>query len=66
MNQKAFGVNPSPHQTVEIFRKKIENYSFLMNDRIGKGFSSIVYRGLNDLTSTILCDLRLSGSHKGD
>ena len=39
-------------QTVDTFRKKIENYSFLLSDRIGKGFSSTVYRGINELTST--------------
>ena len=31
-------------------RKKIENYSFLLSDRIGKGYSSTVYKGLDDLT----------------
>lgn len=29
-------------------RKKIENYSFALNDAIGKGYSSQVYRGRND------------------
>lgn len=31
-------------------RKKIQNYSFLLSDRIGKGYSSTVYKGLDDLT----------------
>jgi len=39
-------------QTVDTFRKKIENYSFLLSDKIGRGFSSTVYRGINELTST--------------
>lgn len=36
------------------FRKKIENYSFCLTDRIGKGYSSIVYKGRNDITSIII------------
>lgn len=32
-------------------RKKIKHFSYSHNDRIGKGFSSIVYKGTNDLTS---------------
>ena len=34
-------------------RKKIQNYSFLMSDQIGKGYSSVVYRGLDDHTGTL-------------
>lgn len=33
-------------------RKKIENYSYGLNDQIGKGYSSQVYRGRNDDTGT--------------
>ena len=33
-------------------RKKIENYSFCLNDRIGRGYSSIVYKAKNDITGT--------------
>ncbi len=33
-------------------RKKIKHYSYSPTDKIGKGFSSIVYRGTNDNTST--------------
>lgn len=33
-------------------RKKIENYSYLTNSQIGKGYSSQVFQGKNDLTST--------------
>lgn len=31
--------------------KKVKNYSYNPLDRIGKGFSSIVYKGTNDSTS---------------
>lgn len=31
-------------------RKKIENYSFALNNLIGKGYSSTVYKGTDDLT----------------
>lgn len=31
-------------------RKKIEDYSYGLYDKIGKGFSSIVYKGRNDVT----------------
>ena len=37
------------HSAVQ--RKKIKHFSYSESDRIGKGYSSIVYRGLNDLTS---------------
>lgn len=29
-------------------RKKIEDYSYGLKDIIGKGFSSVVYRGINE------------------
>jgi serine/threonine-protein kinase ULK2 len=32
-------------------RKKIENYSYGLNDIIGKGYSSQVYKGVNDENS---------------
>ncbi len=32
-------------------RKKIKHFSYSYSDKIGKGFSSIVYKGTNDLTS---------------
>lgn len=32
-------------------RKKLENYSYPLDDIIGKGYSSQVYRGRNDTTS---------------
>lgn len=33
--------------------KKIKNYSYSPLDKIGKGFSSIVYRGTNDQNSIV-------------
>ncbi len=38
------------HQLTE--RKKIKKYSYSPSDKIGKGFSSVVYKGTNDETST--------------
>jgi hypothetical protein len=35
-------------------RKKIENYSYALLDKIGKGYSSTVYKGRNDDTSKSL------------
>lgn len=34
-------------------KKKIKHFSYSSTDKIGKGFSSIVYKGYNDLTSKI-------------
>lgn len=34
-------------------KKKIKHFSYSSNDKIGKGFSSIVYKGSNDLTSIL-------------
>ena len=45
--------NPTQRAMQGEYRKKIQNYSFLLTDRIGKGYSSTVYRGLDDLTGTI-------------
>ena len=33
-------------------RKKLEDYSYSLSHNIGKGYSSQVYRGRNDITST--------------
>ena len=33
-------------------KKKVKHFSFSFIDRIGKGFSSTVYKGTNDQTST--------------
>lgn len=35
-------------QAKEELMKTIEHYSYCMADKIGKGFSSIVYRGKNN------------------
>lgn len=43
--------NLFPHQLDDRSqRKKIEDYSYGLYDKIGKGFSSIVYKGRNDIT----------------
>lgn len=42
-------------------RKKIEQYSYCLTDKIGKGYSSIVYRGRNDDTSKCI----IFGGHPG-
>jgi hypothetical protein len=34
-------------------KRKIKHFSYSECDRIGKGYSSIVYKGTNNLTSTI-------------
>lgn len=39
-------------------RKKIRQYSYHPTDRIGKGFSSIVYKGTDDTTSKRLIKFR--------
>lgn len=41
-NQVGYGSND--------VRKKIEDYSYGLKDMIGRGFSSVVYRGTNDKT----------------
>jgi hypothetical protein len=38
-------------------RKKLEDYSFSLNHNIGKGYSSCVYRGCNDITSYIFINV---------
>ena len=35
-------------------RKKLEDYSYFLNHNIGKGYSSTVYKGRNDITGTQL------------
>jgi len=44
-------------------KKKIKHFSYSSSDKIGKGFSSIVYRGTNDLTSNLF---NLNCSNQGD
>lgn len=43
-----------PSVNVSSGRKKIKDYSYSTIDRIGKGFSSIVYKGVNDRTSKLI------------
>ncbi len=31
-------------------RKKLEDYSYCLNHNVGKGYSSTVYKGRNDVT----------------
>jgi hypothetical protein len=45
--KESYGLNQSNPNC-----KKIKDYSYNPADRIGKGFSSIVYKGTNDTTST--------------
>ena len=40
-----------PSYTQSVARKKLEHYSYLLTDAIGKGYSSQVFRGRNDLTN---------------
>lgn len=44
----------SHHQEERGQRKKIEDYSYGLLDKIGKGYSSIVYKGKNDNTGDIV------------
>ena len=59
-------------------RKKIEDYSYGLHEKIGKGYSSIVYKGRNDITGNkhllvgiptstffILVLFRLNRCHQG-
>lgn len=38
----------NPTKSMGEYRKTIKNYSYFLNDVIGKGYSSTVYTGLND------------------
>lgn len=31
------------------YKKRIQNYTYNLDDQIGKGFSSVVYKGINNL-----------------
>ena len=35
-------------------RKKLEDYSYCLSHNVGKGYSSTVYKGRNDITGLIL------------
>lgn len=46
----------NPHTSPRIqsygeYRKTIKNYSYFLNDKIGHGYSSTVYKGINDITN---------------
>lgn len=57
--QRATGtLTGNSSQVPDTFRKKIENFSFLMSERIGRGFSSTVYRGMNELSSKEVANCR--------
>jgi hypothetical protein len=49
----------------EDLRKKIENYSYGLKDWIGKGYSSVVFKGINDETSNHKSLSRGNRSHQG-
>jgi hypothetical protein len=36
--------------SIASIRKKINQYSYLTGETIGKGYSSLVYKGINDTT----------------
>ena len=44
-------------------RKKIKDYSYGYIDRIGKGFSSVVYKGTNDVTSKNISRMKNLHAH---
>lgn len=49
-NQFVYAVdNQNKARSPMEMRKKIQNYSFMAHDKIGKGYSSVVYKGTNDL-----------------
>lgn len=43
----SYGPLSGPNLSCVNGNKKIKDYSYNPNDRIGKGFSSIVYKGIN-------------------
>ena len=45
-------------------KKKINQYSYLQNESIGKGYSSCVYKGSNDLTGRCIHKCRLISGHQ--
>jgi len=42
----------SNHSATNI-KKKIKHFSYSPEDKIGKGYSSVVFKGVNDLNSTV-------------
>lgn len=51
--------NKNPQMDGMIALKKIEHYTYALSDEIGLGFSSHVYRGKNELNST-LCPMQIN------
>jgi hypothetical protein len=52
LKKELFGNNLNSSANCVNGHKKIKDYSYNLVDRIGKGFSSIVYKGVNEITST--------------
>jgi serine/threonine-protein kinase ULK/ATG1 len=52
-NKEPFGSNltSKPHSPLSPNTVRVKNYSYNPNDRIGKGYSSIVYKGVNEHTN---------------
>lgn len=46
--------NPNNKINCQFTRKKIEEFSYGLNDVIGKGYSSHVYKGRHDQTGNVL------------
>lgn len=47
---RTFDIGEHQHTIGGELRKKIQNYSFLLTDKIGRGYSSTVYKGMDDTT----------------
>ncbi len=48
---------------IDSIQKKINQYSYANTDSIGKGFSSQVYKGRNELTGIPICRYRWISGH---
>lgn len=55
---------PSEVQTRVLTKKKIANYAYILTDQLGEGYSSKVYRGVNELNSNSLSYRRLPRRHQ--
>ncbi len=51
---------------IDSIQKKINQYSYANTDSIGKGFSSQVFKGRNELTGIHICRYRLISGHQDD
>ena len=50
LNYYAYNAKGESHRSHSLSsngKKKVGNFSYLPSDKIGKGFSSVVYRGIN-------------------